>query len=98
MALGTIGSALAGGIGRAAVGLGASKLFGSREKGGTSSFAPSGFRGGGLSGGFDPSSGAFSVRPNEQRQGFVGNLAGLFPQQANLVAGLRGQVTPVFGS
>ena len=98
MALGTIGSALASGAIKAGIGFGASKLFGGKNRGGTASFAPSGFSGGGLTGSFNQGTGQTSVRSNEQRQGFVGNLASLFPQQAGLVSGIRSQLAPGFGA
>ena len=98
MALGTIGTALATSAIQAGVGIGASKLFGGKSKGGLSSFAPTGFSGGGLSSSFDRRGQSFSVSASPERQGVVGNLAGLFPQQANLVAGLRGQVAPGVGA
>lgn len=95
MALGTIGSAIAGGLAKTAIGLGASKLFGGKKEKG---FTPTGFSGGGLTGAFDPHTGMFNVTSSPGRAGVIGNLSSLFPQQADMVAGLRGKVAPGVGA
>lgn len=76
----------------------ASRLSGSSgsQAGGVQQFQPVGFSGGGLEGTFDD--GRFDVSATGKRKRAVESLSSLFPQQANLTAGLRGLVSPGIGA
>lgn len=80
---------------KAGAGFLADKFSRRNQTGGVAGFTPPGFRAGGLSGQFD--AGQFSVSPDPGRTALVGDISRTFPQQANLVRGLRQQVTPGFG-
>lgn len=55
---------------------------------------PTGFVGGGLYGGFNPSTNSYSVSPDANRMSAVQGVQQTFNQQAGDIAGLRSQWTP----
>lgn len=83
MALGSVIGAAAS----AATSFGLGKLFGGKSSS-LSSFSPATLNAGGLSG----SGGSITASP--ERMGLVGNIASLFPEQANILKGLRESVAP----
>lgn len=85
---------LAGGVTAGASALG-SKLFGGNKASPIASFQPSGINAGGLTSSFSGPN--MNVTASPERLGLVGQLASVFPEQANFLAGQRAQVEPGFG-
>lgn len=96
--------ALGSAIGSIAAGAASAGLQGLLNRGGKSkspskqlgSFAPPNISAGGLTSGLNNNQ--ITISPSNERAGLVATLAGLFPQQANFLAGLRSQVTPGFSA
>ncbi len=96
MALGTLGTALAGSALTAGANIGLSRLL--NPKSGSSqapltNFRLPGFTGGGLSA-VAGNDGSYSVAASPERFGLVGNVAGLFGKQADEFGALRPSVAP----
>lgn len=90
MALGTLGTALAGSAITAGANFGLSKLFGGKSgsaQAPLTAFQPPSINAGGLSGGT-------SLTASPERMGLVNNVAGLFGKQAGEFAALRDSVAP----
>lgn len=93
--LGTLGTALAGAAITAGANYGVSKLFGGGSKNATApltNFQAPGFNAGGLNTSAGPN--GYSVSSSPERLGLVGNVAGLYGQQADELGGLRNRVAP----
>lgn len=96
MALGTLGTALAGAAITAGANYGVNKLFGGKKgeaQAPLTNFRMPGFTAGGLSATPD-ASGNYSVSASPERLGLVDATAGLFGKQADELGAMRGRVAP----
>lgn len=96
MALGTLGTALAGSAITAGANFGINKLFGPKKgeaQAPLTQFQFPGFNAGGLNASADKS-GNYTVSPSAERLGLVNNVAGQFGAQAGELGALRSRVAP----